>query len=55
MIPILFIMACAALIASGTSDRLKPKTEKTIIVEECKTYRQEKVCQPEYRRVNHGN
>lgn len=48
MIPILFIMACAALIASGTSDKPKPKT---IIVEECKTYRQEKVCQPEYRRV----
>lgn len=55
MIPILFIMACAALIGIGANDRPKPNREKTIIVEECKTYRQEKVCQPEYRRESDGN
>lgn len=51
MIPILFIMACAGLIGIGVSDRPVKHKPKTIIVEECKTYRQEKVCQPEYRRV----
>lgn len=51
MIPVLFIMACAALIGVGAQKAPEPRAHKTIIVEKCATYRTQKVCRPEYRGV----